>query len=346
MKMKAALYYGIGDIRVEEIEKPKAGPGEIVMKNMAALTCGTELKQYRRGYPGFVEGEVRKFGHESSGIVDEVGEGITKFKPGDRIATHNSAPCHTCYFCKIGQFSLCENLVFSDGAWGEYRLLPAAIVKENVFHLPDDISYRSAALLEPLSCAVYNIDEANVKLADIVVINGAGPLGLMNMVVAKLRGAYTIISDLNSKRLEFAKQLGVDAVVDVSKVSDQIQAVRDLTPNKRGVDIAIDATGLPVMWEKNMSMVRKGGTVMQFGGCKSGTTVTFDTRRLHYDQITVKGLFHTTPLHVEQAFQMIVRGQISEEVFVGGSFPLSQCVDAIESHAKGDVVKNEIRPFE
>ena len=341
--MKAALYYGIGDIRVEDVPKPKVGFGEILMKNVTALTCGTELKQYRRGYPSFKEGEVRKFGHESSGIVAEVGEGVKNFKVGDRIATHNSAPCNHCYYCRVGQYSLCENLVFSDGAWAEYRLLPAAIVEQNVFHLPSHISYKSAALLEPLSCAVYCIDEANIKLMDIVVINGAGPLGLMNLKVAKLRGAYTIISDLNPKRLQYAKEIGADEIINVSEVDDQIEAVLDKTPSHRGADVVIDATGLPEMWEKNMYMVRKGGTVMEFGGCKSGTTVTFDTRRLHYDQITVKGLFHTTPRHVEQAFRLIERGHISEEVFVGGTYPLEKCVEALESHAKGDVVKNEIR---
>ncbi|MFZ3071596.1 MAG: zinc-binding dehydrogenase [Anaerolineaceae bacterium] len=343
--MKAAMYYGIGDVRVVDVPKPKAGPGEIVMQNISALTCGTELKQYRRGYPSFKEGEVRRFGHESSGIVAEVGEGVTKFKVGDRIATHNSAPCNSCYFCRVGQHSMCENLVFSDGSWAEYRLLPAEIVKQNVFLLPDNISYRSAALLEPLSCAVYCINEANVQLMDIVVINGAGPLGLMNLKVAKLRGAYTIISDLNPKRLEFAKQLGADATIEVSKVDDQVRAVRELTPDGRGVDIAIDATGLPEMWEKNLYMVRKGGTVMEFGGCKSGTTITIDTRLLHYDQITVKGLFHTTPRYVEQAFRLIERGYISEDVFVGGTYSLDHCIDALESHARGEVVKNEIRCF-
>ncbi len=341
--MKAALYYAPGDVRMEDIPKPQVGPGEILMQNISALTCGTELKQYRRGYPKFKSGEIKQFGHESAGIVAEVGEGVTKFKVGDRIVPHNSAPCNSCYYCRKGQHNICDNLVFSDGAWAEYRLLPAPIVNQNTFFIPDTISYRSAALLEPLGSAVHCIDQANIQLMDTVVINGAGPLGLMMAKIAKIRGAYVIITDINPTRLAFARSLGVDEIINVSKVKDQIQAVRDLTPFNRGVDIAIDATGLSEVWEKNLYMVRKGGTVMEFGGCKGGTTIIVDTTLIHYSQITVKGLFHTTPRLVEEAFSLISREIINEDIFVGNTYSLDNCIEALESHARGEVVKNEIR---
>jgi len=341
--MKAALYYGVGDIRIEDIEKPKVGPGDILMKNMSTLTCGTELKQYRRGYPAFKEGEMRLFGHESSGIVAEVGEGVTKFKVGDRIAAHNTAPCNQCYYCRVGQHSLCENLIFSEGSWAEYRLIQAPIVEQNTFLIPEDISFSSAALLEPLSCAVHGIDEANLHLMDTVAINGAGPLGLMLLVIAKMRGAYVIITDFNTLRLDVAKKLGADITIDLNQTDDQVQAVREASPDRRGVDVAIDATGLPEIWEKNLYMVRRGGTVMEFGGCKGGTTITIDTGLLHYDQITVKGIFHTTPRLVEQAFYLIKRGYIRDDMFIGGLYSLDHCIEALESHGRGKVIKNEIR---
>ena len=341
--MRAAVYYAPNDLRMEDVETPEPGPGEILMKNISALTCGTDLKQYKRGYPKFKEGQKLIFGHESAGIVAKVGEGVTGFKVGDRIAPHNSAPCNKCYYCKIGEHSMCEDLTMVMSAWAEYRLLPAAIVRENVFHIPDHISFRSAALLEPLGSAVHGITDADIQLMDTVVINGAGPLGLMMTKLAKLRGAYVISTDKNAKRLGVARELGADVTIDISETEDVVEAVKGLTPCGRGVDIAIDATGVPEVWEKNLYMVRKAGTVLEFGGCRGGSRITVDTTLLHYSQLTVKGVYHTTPKLEEQAFRLIERGIISEDLFVNDTYPLEQCLDALNSHAGGEVIKNEIR---
>lgn len=340
--MRAVMYYGPGDLRLEDVPVPKAGPGEMIIKNVSALTCGTDLKRYKRGYRRDKAGEADIFGHEAAGIVYEVGEGVSKFKVGDRVAAHNTAPCNACYWCKQGQPSLCDDLVRASGAWAEYRRIPAPIVNQNSFIIPEHISYRLAAIVEPLSCAVYNIEESNLKLADTVVINGAGPLGLMQVGTAKLRGAYVIVCDGIPFRLDCAKALGADVCININEVSDQIQAVKGATPYGRGADIAIDCTGIPEVWEMNIAMIRKGGTVMEFGGCKGGSTVNFNCDRIHYSQLTIKGLFHTTPQTVEKAFQMICRGEIPEEIFIGKSFPLAEAVEALESHARGEVVKNEI----
>jgi len=341
--MRAAMYYGPGKTGMEEVPVPTPGPGEILMKNISALTCGTDLKTYKRGYRTDKPGEKRIFGHESAGVVYEVGEGVTKFKVGDRIAPHNSAPCNKCYWCRREQYSLCENRVGAGGAWAEYRLIPAPIVEQNTFLIPEHISYRLAAIIEPLSCAVYNIDQSGLTLMDIVAINGAGPLGLMQVKTAKLRGAYVIVCDSIPFRLEAAKKLGADVTINIKEVPDQVQAVRDCTPFSRGVDIAIDCTGLPEVWEMNTRMARKGGTVLEFGGCKGGSTVTFNCDLLHYAQLTIKGIFHTIPRVVEEAFTMICRGEIPEDVFIGKTFPLAQFQDALDLHATGTVVKNEIR---
>jgi L-iditol 2-dehydrogenase len=341
--MKAAIYYGPGETKFEERPIPTPGPGEILMKNVSATTCGTDLKQYRRGYRTDKPGESKIFGHESAGVVAEVGAGVTKFKPGDKIAPHNSAPCGCCYWCKREQYSLCEGIVFAPGAWAEYRLIPASVVEKNTFIIPEHVSYRLAACVEPLSCAVYSVDQSGLVLMDTVVINGAGPLGLFHVITAKLRGAYVIVCDSVPFRLECAKKLGADQIVNIKEVSNQVDAVRELTPDKRGVDIAFDCTGLPEIWEMNMDMVRNGGVVMEFGGCKGGSTVTFDCGRLHYAQITVKGLFHTIPRVVEESFDMITRGLIPEDIIIGKTFPLEKFQDALDSHATGLVVKNEIR---
>ena len=222
-------------------------------------------------------------------------------------------------------------------------MIPAPIVEENTFPIPEHVSYRLAAILEPLGSAVHCIDQSGLTLTDTVAINGAGPLGLMQLVTAKLRGAYVISCDRSPFRLEAARKLGADVVINIDEVEDQVQAVRDCTPSSRGVDIAIDCTGLPEVWEMNARMVRKGGTVMEFGGTKGGTTVTFDCALLHYGQLTIKGLFHTTPQIVEQCYHMICRGEIPEDIFIQKTFPLAQFKEALESHGSGEVVKNEIR---
>jgi len=343
--MKAAMYYGAGQTRLEEVPVPVPGPGEILMKNISALTCGTDLKKYRRGYRTDKPGVGSIFGHESAGTVYEVGPGVTKFKIGDRIAPLPSAPCNKCYWCRRGQPSLCEHPAGAgaSGGWAQYRLVAAPIVEQNTFLIPDNISYRHAAIVEPLSCAVHCIDESGITLMDMVAINGAGPLGLMQVRTAKLRGAYVISCDKSPFRLDCAKKLGADVVINIDEVEDQVQAVRDCTPFSRGVDIAIDCTGLPEVWEMNTRMVRKGGTVMEFGGCKGQSTATFDCDLLHYAQLTIKGLFSTTPRIVEESFNMIVRGEIPEEVFINRTFPLAHFQDALDLHGTGTVVKTEIR---
>lgn len=340
--MKVINYYGNSTLKYEEAPMPTAGPGEIVLKVMSATTCGTDLKRYKRGYRGDEAGKAAIFGHECAGTVYEVGEGVTKFKVGDRIVAHNSAPCNACYWCKKGQYSMCEDLIFAGGAWAEYRLIPAEIVRQNTFLIPEGVSYALASIVEPMSCAVYNINEANPQIGDTVAINGAGPLGLGQVVAAKEKGCHVIVTDMSDFRLECAKKLGAEVCINIKDVEDQVQAVIDATPDKRGADVVVDCTGLPEIWEKNMDMVRKGGMVMEFGGCKGGSTVTFNCDRLHYSHLTIKGVFHTTPEVVAQTFDMICSGKFPEEVFIGNRYPLEKAEEALLNHAEGNVVKNEI----
>ncbi len=338
--MKAALFYDVGDVRIQEVPRPKAGSGEIIIKVESALTCGTDVKTWRRGHPLRKGGTV--FGHECSGIVAEVGEGVTKFSDGDRVASHNTASCHSCYYCKIGQTSMCENMSNLEGAFAEYVAIPAPIVQQNVFHLPAHLSFTAGALLEPFACAVYGADEACIRMGETVAINGAGPIGLMLLRCAVLQGARVIVCDAVQARLDVAKKLGAAETVNVSKTDDQIQAVRELTPGGRGVDVAIEAAGLPDVWTKSILMARKGGRVVLFGGCKRGTSVDVDTELLHYSQLTLMGIFHTTARHVEMAYEMICREVITPEVFVTGQYSLDEVVQAIESHARQEGIKNEI----
>ena len=340
--MKAAMFYAPGEVRVEETDIPKIGPGDLLVKVETATTCGTDVKTFKRGHRLFPP--PTPFGHEWAGVVADVGEGMTKFKIGDRVAGANSAPCGQCYYCKVGLPQLCDDLLFLYGTFAEYLRVPARIAEINAYKLPDHMSYATAAMTEPLACAVNGIMESNIRLGDTVVVNGAGPIGLYFVRLASLQGARVISTDLSDMRLETAKRLGASEVVNVSRVPDQVKAVRDLTPDGRGVDVAIEAVGLPEVWEKTILMARKGGTVNLFGGPKEGTTFTATTGLVHYNQLTLKGVFHLTPNTVRIAFDLLSRGQIPEKEFISGTRPLDEVVDALERHARQEVVKYAIVP--
>jgi L-iditol 2-dehydrogenase len=240
--MKRVMFYKPGDIRVEEADIPKPDAGEVVIKNMVTLTCGTDVKTYKRGYrldPPF------SMGHEAAGIVHAMGPGVEKFRVGDRVVAHNSAPCNKCYYCKKGQHSMCVDLLenqFKNGAYAQYQKIPARIVEQNMFHIPDSMSYKQAALLEPLSCVVYGVSETPIELGDTVCVNGCGPIGLMFIRMCYLRGARVIACDLSEVRLDMARKLGAAETINIGQVEDQARAVRELTEGGRGVDA--NKTGL------------------------------------------------------------------------------------------------------
>lgn len=341
--MKAAISYGISDIRVEEIPKPECPRDGLLMKVVYVTTCGTDVKTYRRGHVLFDPDRKRVFGHEGAGVVAETGpDCVTDFKVGDRIVVHNSAPCGNCYWCRRDQASLCENIRFLTGTWTEYVPIPASFVDKSAYHVPDDVPLEAAPLIEPMSCAVYGANMAGVELGDYVAINGAGPLGLGMTRAVSLLGGRVICCDKSEGRLELARKLGAEWTVKVAEGMDQIKAVRELTPNGRGADVVIEAVGLPETWELSVPMARKGGIVVFFGGCKRGTTVTLDTETLHYGQLTLKGIFHTTPRYEEMTWDLIRRGLLPRDLFVTGTYTLDNCVQALEDHAKQIGVKNLI----
>jgi L-iditol 2-dehydrogenase len=272
-KMKCAIFYGPMDVRIEKVEIPIPTDDEILVKVRAALTCGSDLKTYRRGHPTMIK-PPSPFGHEFSGEVVKIGRNIkSKIKVGDRIVCANTAPCGYCFYCRLGRESMCEDLIYLNGAYSQYITVQKRIVEKNTFIVPRDISFEEAALMEPLACVVHGIEESGIMMGDKVAINGAGPIGLMFAKLAGLKGAYVIVSDLSKDRLEAAKKMGARETIQIQKGINQVEEVKCRTEGGRGVDVAIEATGIPDIWEKTVKMVRKGGTANLFGGCSSGTTI-------------------------------------------------------------------------
>ena len=323
-EMKAAVLYGREDLRIECLPMPTAGKGEIVVRVHAALTCGTDVKVYRRGYHAKMLQPPIPFGHELAGTVYEVGPGVANFKAGDRVVALNSAPCDACYFCLRGQQNLCEDLLFNNGAYAEFLRIPARIVEKNTLLVPEDIPFEHAALTEPLACVLRGLEESGAQPGDLLAVIGAGPIGLMFMHAAQLAGMHVIAVVKHDEQITAARTFGAKHVVQTTAVDDPIAAVRALTPDHRGVDIAIEAVAIPITWQWAVDMVRKGGTVNFFGGPASGTKVELDTNRLHYNDITLKASFHHTPGTARRAFELIRSGQFKSRETITGRAPLAE----------------------
>lgn len=322
--MTAAVLHGREDLRIEQVPMPKAGPGEIVVRVHAALTCGTDLKVYRRGYHARMLKPPIPFGHELAGTVHEVGKGVTAFRVGDRVVALNSAPCGDCYYCQRNQENLCDRLLFNNGAYAEYLLIPARIVAKNTLRIPDGVRFEHAALTEALACVVHGLEECRPQPGDTIAVIGGGPIGLMFMHVAELSGLRVIAVVKRDEQVTSARTFGAAEVVQITRTTDPIAAVRERTPDERGADIVIEAVATPLAWQWAVEMVRKGGTVNFFGGCAAGTKVELDTNRLHYNNITLRASFHHTPATARRAFELIASGRFRCSETITSRAPLTE----------------------
>jgi L-iditol 2-dehydrogenase len=332
-------------IEIREVDVPAPSEGELLIKIGAALTCGTDLKAYIRGHP--VIPMPGPFGHEFSGTVEAVGRGVEGFEEGEEVMAVHSAPCLSCAYCRKGLHNLCEDIMRTKalGAFAEYLLLPSRIVRQNAFHKPPGLPFEEAALLEPLSCVVHGLAPLDIREGDSVLIIGAGPIGLIHLMLIKgtARGVSAAVADVNRQRLDKALALGADATIDPSK-KEVTDALDELTPSGMGFDYVFECTGRPEVWEASVGYLRRGGTLVLFGGCPKGTSVTYDTARLHYDEITMKGVFHYTPADVRKAHELILGGTLDLSGLISGSYPLKHIGKAFESLAEGEGIKYAIIP--
>ncbi len=344
--MLAAMFYAPMDVRLEQRPIPQVGAGEVLLQVAAATTCGTDVKTYRRGHPLLFRNLPAGFGHEVAGIVAATGAGVSSCHEGDAIVVANSAPCFQCFYCRRGQYSLCVDLLFLNGAYAEYLLVPERIVRHNLYQIPQGTTFIAAALTEPLACALHGVDASNIAASDSVAILGSGPLGLLLAAMAKLRGARVILTGRGAERLALGSRFGVDIFIDVSALSPQEQreAVLAETEDARGADIVIEAVGTPETWSLATHMVRPGGLVNFFGGCPAGTQVALETRPLHYSELTIKGVFHHTPAYFARALDIIAGHQIDVEALISERLPLSAALSALDRLYHRQGVKYALLP--
>ncbi|MEX2147736.1 MAG: zinc-binding dehydrogenase [Candidatus Rokuibacteriota bacterium] len=341
--MRAVVFHGPGDLRDEEVAIPEPRRGEIVLKVEAALTCGTDVKTLRRGHPVMIPRVPTVFGHEFAGTVAATGAGVTGVRDGDRAVAANSAPCGECRLCGAGRPNLCEDLLFVNGAYGQYIALPPRLVARNLVRLGAGVPAARAAFAEPLACALLGVERARVESGQTVMVIGHGPLGCLLGMVAAARKARVILVGKAGWRFDRVQALGIAECVDATAAGDVVAAVRGLTGG-RGVDVAIDATGRPEVWEQALAAVGRGGSVVFFGGCAPGTSITVDTRRTHYEELSLLGAFHHTPEVFRRAVDLLEAGTIDPDGLITHRMGLRGVRQALDMMARGEALKVLIEP--
>ncbi len=341
--MLANLLLEPGKIDYREVETPSPGPEEVLVKISSALTCGTDLKAFLRGHPKMPMPTL--FGHEFAGVAAQVGSRVRGVREGDAIMAVPTAPCMSCFYCRRGQENLCTTIMdrMVLGAYAEYIKLPAQVVNTNTFQKPDCLSFPEAALLEPLSCVVHGLSKVRLRRDDVVLILGAGAIGLLHLLVLKDAGVENIIvAGRRPHRTKVAERLGA-SVMGESNGNWAREILFDATDG-RGADVVVECTGQPAVWEQAITLARPGGTVVLFGGCPPGTRVSLDTVRLHYDQISLLSPFHFTPRDVRKAYELLAEGRVDGKPLISGTYQFGQLMEALTLLQRGEGVKFAMIP--
>jgi L-iditol 2-dehydrogenase len=339
--VKAAKLIAPNELVIQDIDSPQAEVDDMLVRMRAATICGTDIRIFRgRKTAGVRYPSV--LGHEFAGEVIEAA-GHPGFAPGDRVSLCPAISCGRCDRCKRGIENLCtegENMGYEiDGAFAEIVRVPArAVHAGNVRHLPDHLGYEHAALLEPLACVINGQNKVALREVDTVVVLGAGPIGLLQVALARLKGAVRImVSDPNGPRREAALSLGADVAFDptTENVADRVREETD----GRGADVVICAIGVPALARQTTDLAAHGGRVSLFAGFSGGQTAEMDVNAIHYNEITVTGAFGLSRATYDQAFDMVSSGRLNLGPFVTHRFPLSQAIAAFEMAEAGEAIK-------
>jgi L-iditol 2-dehydrogenase len=309
--------HGPGDLRLEDVPEPRPADGEVLLQVEVALTDGTDLKAYRRGHPVLLGPPPSPFGHEVCGI---------DVANGRRMVAANSAPCGACPACARGQETLCEHLFpLLNGAYAELLLVPERIARRNLLPVPPGLPPEVAAMAEPLACCLHGIDVAGVQRGDTVAVVGLGPIGLMLCACVADAGGNPVGVGSREERRALAPAFGAVAA------------------DADGADVVIEAAGTAEAWERALTLVRPGGTVLAFGGLPREARVSVDPYRIHYEEVRLAGSFHHTPRHVRAALAFLASGAYPFERLVTHAVGL-EGVAALFDDPPREYLKAAVRP--
>lgn len=343
--MKAAYFYEPGVVKVEEVPVPKAATGEIVIQVKAAAICGTDQRIYKFGHFKIREGDKRVLGHETAGVVTEVGGGVTAFKPGDRVAVPPNVGCGVCRMCQKGFNHLCPTYeafgISYDGGFQEYMRIPASAVG-NVIRIPDNLSFAAAAMVEPFSCTYNSWQALRTMPGDSVLIVGAGPIGACHVMINKLAGAVKIIvADVSARRLEEIRRFGADVVIDSSK-EDLKEAVMRETGGE-GADVVITACSVPEIQQVALEVAATRGRINFFGGMPKGKeNVTLNTNLIHYKEMIALGTTGSSMDHYLESMRIAASGKIDIDGLATHTYPLTEIQAALDNALAGNGMKTLI----
>jgi L-iditol 2-dehydrogenase len=341
--LRQAVLVEPGRMEIRDYERPRPARGEMLIRIRCALSCGTDLKAWRRGHPLWKM--PTPFGHEFAGVVEEVGEGVDAFKPGDEVMAAPTAPCGICFYCQRGQENLCPDAVgrMVMGGYADMLLLPAHIVALNTFIKPPDLPFEEAALLEPLSCVVHAQDIARPDRRETAMVIGAGAFGLLHLRALKAAGVREVaVVGRGDDRLRWAAELGADRVIDARAQDAAAEAAK--LNGGFGPDLVIECTGQVQGWSDALARVRRGGRAVFFGGCPPGTALSVDTRRMHYDNLTLLAPFHFRPRDVRRACELLARRELGAGAIINARRSLDELGEVFEMLERGAALKCAVLP--
>ncbi|CAK8725809.1 L-iditol 2-dehydrogenase [Candidatus Electrothrix aarhusensis] len=340
--MKAAVVYGADDIRIEDYADPVAGPGEVVVATKVAGICGKDVKTMLG--QGLTEDLPAVLGHDISGEISEVGDGVQGFAVGDPVAVYPMAVCGECHYCLQKRYNLCEKATGLghglDGAFAEYVRVPKEIIDVGgLIRLDDEISFEDAVMAEPLSCTFAAARANRMKEGQTVLVIGGGSMGLMHLKTAKWSGCEVIVADIVDMRLSMAGQMGADHLINSAsgKLQDEVMRIT----NGRGADVVIISIGIPDVIEECLKLVAKGGVCNIFGAA-SDTEVKIDPRWLHHQEITLTGTYASTPADFTKCLQLIKEEAIIVSDLISHRFTLDTFDEAMESAKSLEMVRGII----
>ena len=338
--MKAAVYYGLEDIRVERKHIRPLSDKEVLIRVRSCGVCGTDIHLYH-GSPAAVElSPPIVFGHEFSGEVAEIGRRVTSVSPGDRVTIDPNVPCGECDFCRKGHRHLCRNLqgVGSniDGGFAEYSVIPESVV----YRLPRDLSFDHSALSEPLACCLHGIDRAGIRPGHKVAVIGAGAIGLLMLQLSFLQGAdHVFVSEPNPRRRLLAEQLGATAVDPTEH--DFLEALHSHLPD--GVDVAIECAGVEEALRETLGSVMRGGTALLFSVPEPHVELSIRPYDMFYRELTIRGSF-TNPLTHARAVDLISSGRVRIDPLITHRYPLEKIHEAFQTQGGPEAIKVLVNP--
>jgi L-iditol 2-dehydrogenase len=346
--MRAAVYRGVNDVRMETVPVPKIGSAEMLVRVHSCGVCGTDLKKIATGsHPA-----PRIFGHETSGVVAAVGDGVRDYRPGDRVMVFHHIPCGQCFYCQNKTFAQCSTYKKvgctagfepSGGGFAEYVRVMDWIVEHGTVRIPEDVSFEQACFVEPVNTCMKGIQAVGLRPGETVLAIGQGPIGIILSVLAKQAGATLITSDLYPERLRIGSSCGIDLTIDASR-ADVVTRVRELTEG-RGADAVILAVGGNSLIQTAMDAARPGGRILLFAQTQHGETV-IDPAAICVDEKTLLGSYSASVDLQEEAVRFVMNREMDLERLVSHRFPLSESPQALDlaAHPKPSSMKIMIQP--